>query len=155
MGNENAAHYSVGVYLSEDRKERKRVLVFRYRNKTAGDRIELRLPGGCQAREETPVETLLREWRQETGYRITSQDVELVGEIVVNPSHRKCIFLIYDVRGDALTEADCLDWDKPGEEHETGPPFWMRVEEAQKELFPSHQRFLEKALAFQPGLVEG
>jgi len=78
--------------------ERKVVLVEQYRHGT--DTVELEIPGGLMDPEETsPVDTAVRELREETGY--TGVRPRVIGEVLPNPaiqSNRTYTVLVEECR---------------------------------------------------------
>jgi 8-oxo-dGTP pyrophosphatase MutT (NUDIX family) len=141
----DGSHYCGGVPYTEDAKDIK-ILVVPYNSDAHKTEVKQNKP-----MNENPYGTMYRELHEETGLSITVEPIEIDKAYANLPpkpdsltNHEKHFFLIdrkNGCKGDLLTEA--INPFDP----ETGRPFEITLEEANKVLFFGHRTAVEEGMS--------
>lgn len=114
---------------------------------TTGDDRSFAFPGGHVAFGETNAQTLVREFREETGAEIKVGELKWVAEIFFpwgsRPCHQICLYYMVDI-----LDGIPMDGRFPGSEHLEGRKFdlefhWVPLERVgELEIYPTNAREL-------------
>ena len=109
-------------------------------------------PGGHVSFGETNEETLLREFKEETGAEISVGELKWVGEVFFDwgksPCHQICLYYLVEI----VDENTPKDGSFIGKEHLEGRGFdlefhWIPIEElSEMEVYPTNAKELLKSL---------
>jgi 8-oxo-dGTP pyrophosphatase MutT (NUDIX family) len=115
-----------------------------------GSDAKWKMPGGHRKKDETPLETALRELEGETGIKIGPQDLEYKGkELGWRGDHWRCLFVA------SITEADRNWMNALHRENEGEIPKFFTVEEfyelvRRDQFFKGHYDLLVNAAVILP-----
>jgi hypothetical protein len=122
-------HYSRGIRY-EIRENHVEFLVLPYNTSIENTREEILNP-----RREEPLETLIREFEEETGLIPVETELLNTAPDKGMNDHDKYYYLIHSCKGSLLS----FDAKNPFEP-QTGPPFWIRAHHVTKFICNSHIR---------------
>jgi len=119
-------------------------LVIQYSEEGRGG-VHIKFPGGTNRKNltETPLQTLLREFEEETYLVVEQGRDEPMFSIPKGPDHTQHFFVLDpgDYSGKLRTEVKTeIEAGRPPER--LGPPMWVSAAQLLEEMFPPHRKVL-------------